>query len=312
MNEKKISLIVSVYNEEEGLRQFYETTSEEMARLVKARPGYEYQIWFVNDGSSDQSPAILEELRLKDPSHVRVISFSRNFGHEAAMTAGLDYADGDYLIFLDADLQHPPAAIPAILDCFEAGYDIISMVRTQNEDAGIFGSLASACFYKIINRVSEAKLLPAASDFFAMDSRAAEVLRHNYREKVRFLRGFVQNIGFRKTSLSYEAASRAAGRSHYSFGRLMRLSVDAMTCFSDLPLKSGIYAGFFSGFLGILLIIYTLLTRDGAPSGYATIVIVLCFMFAVLFFLLGIIGSYISILFREMKDRPIYIVEDIR
>ncbi len=228
------------------------------------------------------------------------------------MTAGLDYAEGDFLIFMDADLQHPPACVPEIMDEFEAGHNIISMVRTSNEDSSRLGSLASAAFYKLINSISDARMTPAASDFFALDKQTAEVLRHNYREKVRFLRGFVQNIGFDRVTLCYEAGTRAAGTSHYNLKRLLRLSVDAVTCFSDMPLKLGIYAGLFSGFLGVVLIIYTLITRGGAPSGYATIVILLCFMFAVLFMLLGVMGSYISIIFREMKDRPIYIIEDIR
>lgn len=309
---KLIGIVVSVYNEQEGLKLFYDTLKECLDRLVSERSGYDYDICFVNDGSTDGSQSVLDVIKEKDPEHVTVITFSRNFGHEAAMTAGLDYSGGDYLIFMDADLQHPPACIPEIMDCFEAGHSIINMVREKNEGAGAFGNAASALFYKLINRISEAEMIPAASDFFAMDKAAAGVLKTNYREKVRFLRGFVQNIGFDKTTLSYKAGARAAGRSHYSFGRLLRLSVDAMTCFSDFPLKLGIYAGFFSGFLGILLIIYTLATRNGAPGGYTTIVIVLCFMFAVLFLLLGAIGSYISILFREIKDRPIYIVKDIR
>ena len=309
--EKKISLVVSAYNEQDGLRQFYDTSKKIMEDLQE-KCGYPFQFCFVNDGSTDRTGEILAELKDLDPEHIKTITFSRNFGHEAAMTAGLDYAEGEYLIFMDADLQHPPACIPSIMEKFEEGYEIINMVRTQNRDAGAIGGFASALFYRIINSVSDAEMLPAASDFFAMNARAADVLRNNYREKVRFLRGFVQNIGFHKTALEYEAAPRAAGKSHYSFRRLVKLSVDAMTCFSDLPLKLGIYAGFFSGFLGVLLIIYTLITRNGAPSGYATIVIVLCFMFAVLFLLLGIIGGYISILFREVKDRPIYIVKDIR
>lgn len=310
--DKKISLIVSVYNEQDGLRQFFTTAKEEMDKLIRARIEYSYELVFVNDGSVDKSGVILSELKEAAPNIVRVISFSRNFGHEAAMTAGLDYAEGDYLIFMDADLQHPPACIPEILDAFEAGHNIISMVRTKNDDSSALGSLASKAFYKIINSISDARMTPAASDFFAMDKQAAEVLRSNYREKVRFLRGFVQNIGFDRINLEYEAGTRAAGVSHYNFKRLLRLSIDAMTCFSDMPLKLGIYAGLFSGFLGIILIIYTLITRGGAPSGYATIVILLCFMFAVLFMLLGIMGSYISIIFREMKDRPIYIIEDIK
>lgn len=308
---KKISLIVSVYNEEEGIRTFYGTARHEMDCFSVMHSDYAYDIYFVNDGSTDKSLHILKELAENDKAHVRVISFSRNFGHEAAMTAGLDYADGDYLIFMDADLQHPPACVPDIMHEFEAGYSIINMVRTKNEGSSAFGSLASAAFYRIINSISDAKMIPAASDFFALDKKAAEVLRTNYREKVRFLRGFVQNIGFEKTTLEYEAGVRAAGRSHYSLRRLLRLSIDAMTCFSDMPLKSGIYAGLLSGAFGVVLIIYSIITRGSAPSGYTTIVVLLCFMFAVLFMLLGIMGSYISIIFREMKDRPIYIIEDM-
>lgn len=309
---KVISLIVSVYNEQDGLKLFYDEAKRVMDGFTAEHSEYGYEICFVDDGSTDRSAEILDELKCGDAEHVKLITFSRNFGHEAAMTAGLDYADGDCLIFMDADLQHPPACIPEIMDAFAEGHDIISMVRTKNDDSGPVSSFASAAFYKLINSISDAHMTPAASDFFAMNRRAADVLRSNYREKVRFLRGFVQNIGFDRTTIEYEAGVRAAGRSHYSFRRLLKLSVDAVTCFSDMPLKLGIYAGFFSGFLGVVLIIYTLITRGGAPSGYATIVILLCFMFAVLFMLLGIMGSYISIIFREMKDRPIYIVKDIR
>ncbi len=307
-----LSLIVSVFNEENGLRQFYETTRAVLEEEAASRemPGG-YEILFVNDGSIDASGRILAELREKDPEHVSVVSFARNFGHEAAMTAGLDYAGGDRLIFLDADLQHPPACIPKILDKFAEGYNVVNMVRTRNESAGFLKNITSGGFYFLINHISDVELEPAASDFFAIDRAAAEVLRHNYREKVRFLRGYVQNIGFRKTKLEYEAAPRVAGHSHYSLKKLWKFSMDTIICFSNMPLKLGIYAGFGTGLLGILLIIYTLFTRSGAPSGYATIVIVLCFMFAVLFLLLGILGSYIAVMFREIKDRPIYIVEDL-
>ncbi|MBQ9420489.1 MAG: glycosyltransferase family 2 protein [Lachnospiraceae bacterium] len=313
---KCISVIVSVFNEEKALKQFYATTKKILDDLVESRskggaeaPGY--QLLFVNDGSADKSREILEEFQRQDPEHVSVISFSRNFGHEAAMTAGLDYARGDYLVFMDADLQHPPALIPEILDRFEEGYDVINMIRTRNKTAGAAKNFTSDMFYRLINRISEVKMEPAASDFFAIDKAAADVLRRNYREKVRFLRGFVQNIGFQKTTISYEAAARVAGQSHYSFRKLWKLAMDTIICFSNIPLKLGIYAGLVSGLLGVLLIIYTLFTRSGAPSGYATIVIVLCFMFAVLFMLLGIMGGYIAIMFREMQDRPIYIIEEI-
>ena len=304
---KKVSLIVSVYNEEKGLRDFTRVTKEVLSGI----PGYEFQVLFVNDGSTDRSGEILSELRALDPDTVKVIEFSRNFGHEAAMCAGLDYADGDFLIFMDADLQHPPKCIPQILSTFENGAEVISMVRTENKDAGLIKNVTSGLFYGLINKLSAAHMEPGASDFFAMAKAPAEVLRHNFREKIRFLRGYVQNIGFNKVNISYEAAPRVAGESHYSIAKLWRLCINTIVCFSDVPLKAGIFAGLLSGLFGIILIIYTLATRQGAPSGYATIVIVLCFMFAVLFVLLGIIGQYIAVIYTELKDRPIYIIKDI-
>ena len=304
---EQVSVIVSVYNEEQGLEQFYRETKGWLEKL----PG-DYEILFVDDGSSDGSGEILRRLAEEDRDHVRVIAFSRNFGHEAAMTAGLDYAAGDYLIFMDADLQHPPACIPEIMEQFREGCEIVSMVSTENRTAGLIKNITSDAFYRLINRMSDMHLEPGASDFFALDRRAAEVLRRNYREKVRFLRGYVQNIGFRKAALPYEAAPRVAGKSHYSLRKLWRFSVDTIICFSNLPLKLGIYAGLFSALLGVILILYTLFTRGGAPSGYATIVILLCFMFAMLFVVVGIIGEYISVIFSELKDRPIYIIKDMQ
>lgn len=310
---EKISLVVSVYNEEQGLSEFYKVTDGVLRDFTASPEGaaYSYDFWFVNDGSRDRSGEILEALHKETPDTVKVITFSRNFGHEAAMCAGLDYADGDYLIFLDADLQHPPQMVPRIMEKFAAGAEVINMVRTRNETAGAWKNLTSRLYYSLMNRLSEVHLEPNASDFFALRKNAAEVLRKSYRNRVRFLRGYVQNIGFQKETIDYEAAERVAGKSHYNFGKLFRLSVDTLVCFSDFPLKAGIYAGFLSAVLGIALIIYTLLTRKGAPSGYATIVIVLCFMFAMLFFILGIAGRYIQMLVDEMKDRPVYIVKNI-
>lgn len=311
--KKIISLIVSVYNEEKGLNRFYEVTREIVRQYVSHSAGntlFDYEFCFVDDGSTDKSAGILASLKSGDPRHISVISLSRNFGHEAAMTAGLDYAQGDYLIFMDADLQHPPTLIPKIMETFASGAEVISMVRIKNESTDVIKKITSGVFYNLINSVSNVSLIPGASDFFALDKKAAEVLRKNYREKVRFLRGYVQNIGFKCEIIEYEAGKRIAGKSHYGIKKLLSLSLDALICFSDMPLKLGIYAGLVCGALGIVLIIYTLLTRRGAPSGYATIVIVLCFMFAVLFLLVGIIGMYLARLFRESQDRPIYILKN--
>lgn len=306
MKERILSVVVSVYNEEQALPLFYQTTKPILESLV-----WDYELIFVNDGSADQSLAILKDLAVQDEK-VKVVGFSRNFGHEAAMIAGIDYAKGDAIVCMDADLQHPPECLPAIIEKLEAGYGVISMVRTQNKSAGVLKNITSAGFYWVINTLSDVKFQPNASDFFAVSRQAADVLRRNYREKVRFLRGYVQNIGFHKTTIEYEAHERVAGESKYSIRKLFAFSVNTILCFSNLPLKLGIYAGVFAALMGVIVMIYTLCTRQGAPSGYATIVVLNCFMFAILFVIVGIIGEYMAILFSEMKDRPIYVVEETR
>ena len=303
---RKLSVVVSVYNEEKALREFYKETNKILEQIKKS--GWEHELIFVNDGSSDNSLSILEELA-KEDHDVKLISFSRNFGHEAAMIAGIDHSTGDGIICMDADLQHPPECIPKIIEKFDAGYEVINMVRTKNESAGLIKNITSSGFYWLINHISDVHFEPNASDFFAISSHVAQVLKDNYREKVRFLRGYVQNVGFKKTNIEYEARARVAGESKYSIKKLFIFSINTILCFSNMPLKLGIYAGVFSAALGVLVMVYTLCTRQGAPSGYATIVVLLCFMFAMMFLLIGIIGEYIAILFTELKDRPVYIVE---
>ena len=306
--DKLLSVVVSVYNEELALREFYLETG----RILNALPApWTYELLFVNDGSVDGSLKILREFAKGNP-RVKVVNFSRNFGHEAAMIAGIDYARGDGVICMDADLQHPPECIFKILEKFDEGYEVISMVRTRNKTAGAIKNFTSAAFYKLINRLSDVKFEANASDFFAMNRAAADVLRNNYREKVRFLRGYVQSVGFEKAVLEYEARPRFAGESKYSLKSLFRFSINTILCFSDLPLKLGIYSGCAVALFGLLVMVYTIYTwaKFGAPSGYATIVVLISFMFAMLFVIVGIIGEYIAILFAELKDRPIYIVKD--
>ena len=306
--EKKLSVVVSCYNEELALRQFYAETSKVLKSL-----SWDYELIFVNDGSQDGSIEILKELAAGDEK-VKVVDFSRNFGHEAAMIAGMDYSSGDGIVCMDADLQHQPECLPGIIAKLDEGYDVINMVRTKNESAGWFKNFAGAAFYRLINILSDVKFEPNASDFFAVSKKAAKVLKTNYREKVRFLRGYVQNIGFRRTTIEYEARNRVAGESKYSIKKLITFSMNTIMCFSNLPLKLGIYAGGFAGVLGIIMMIYTIWSwaEVGTPSGYATTIVLICFMFAILFLIVGIIGNYIAILFAELKDRPIYIVGETK
>ncbi len=306
--EKKLSVVVSCYNEELALRQFYAETAKVLKSL-----SWDYELIFVNDGSQDGSIGILKELAAGDEK-VKVVDFSRNFGHEAAMIAGMDYSSGDGIVCMDADLQHPPECLPGIIAKLDEGYDVINMVRTKNESAGWFKNFAGAAFYRLINILSDVKFEPNASDFFAVSKKAAKVLKTNYREKVRFLRGYVQNIGFKRTTIEYEARTRVAGESKYSIKKLITFSMNTIMCFSNLPLKLGMYAGGFAGVLGIIMMIYTIWSwaEVGTPSGYATTIVLICFMFAILFLIVGIIGNYIAILFAELKDRPIYIVGETK
>lgn len=303
---KKLSVVVSVYNEELSLPYFYRETKKVLDGI-----SWEYELVFVNDGSQDGSEKILRGLA--ENPRVKVIQFSRNFGHEAAMIAGIDYASGDGVICMDADLQHPPAYIPAIVDKFEEGFEVISMIRTKNADAGIVKRVTSRAFYAVLNLISPVKFENNASDFFAVSKNVCEVLKQDYREKIRYLRGYVQSVGFQRTTIAFEADKRFAGESKYNLGRLLKFSLNALFSFSDLPLKLGIYSGLFMAFLGVVLMIYTLVNKFVfyVPSGYSTIVVFLCFMFAILFVIIGIIGEYISIIFTEVKGRPIYIVREV-
>lgn len=306
--KKMLSVVVSVYNEEQVLPCFYPAA---VAALEDC--GWDYELIFVNDGSSDESASILDGFACRNP-RVKVVHFARNFGHEAAMIAGIDHASGDGVVCMDADLQHPPECLGQIVEKFEEGWEIISMVRQENPDAGFFSRMASCAFYRLLNAISPVKFENNASDFFALSRQAADVLRSDYRERVRYLRGYVQSMGFRKTALSFRANQRAAGQSKYSLKKLLKFSFNAICSFSDLPLRLGMYSGLIVGVLGLILMVYSIVIKlvFGAPGGYTTLVVAMCFLFSILFFLLGIIGQYIAVLFAEVKQRPIYIVRDVK
>lgn len=306
MADKKLSIVVSVYNEEDVLIDFY----REIAKALLAID-WDYELIFVNDGSTDESRIILYNIA-KDNKKVKVLHFSKNFGHEAAMIAGIDNAAGDAIICMDSDLQHPPLSVVDMVKKFDEGYDVINMVRVSNKSAGFVKNITSSGFYSVINMLSDTRFEKNASDFFGISKRVAYILKTAYREKLRFLRGYVQNIGFRKINLEYEAAKRAGGKSKYSIRKLLRFSLNTILCFSNLPLKLGLYAGSLAILLGLLMTAYTIYSwaKVGTPSGYASIIVLICFMFAILFMVVGIIGEYIGILFTELKDRPIYIIEE--
>lgn len=305
-----ISIVVSVYNEEEMLRAFFKSISKTITdNNIKA------EVIFINDGSVDNSLNILLELQSQEPNMVRVIDFSRNFGHEAAMIAGIDYAEGDSIVCMDSDLQHPPDEIPSMIKIFEDGFDIVMMIRDKREDNSWIKNKLSNFFYRFINKLSDQKLEENVSDFFLISAQVADVLRNNFRERNRFLRGFVQIVGFKKATLNYIAPKRSAGESKYSFFKSLKLSANAVIAFSKLPLFLGIYIGGIFALFSIILGLYTLeqfIFGNTPPSGYTTIVLFLSLSFSVLFILIGIIGTYVGYIFDENKARPIYIIKQIQ
>ena len=311
-NSKKkeiYSIVVSVYNEEQGILHFWESLKQELS-IVDA----DFEIIFVNDGSLDSSVQIIKSFKSNSKFTLKRIDFSKNFGHEAAMIAGIDYASGKAIICMDADLQHPPSVIPRMLEQFQLGSEVITMSRTSREDSSWFNSLASKLFYRIINRISPLELDENASDFFLISNNVANVLRADYRERNRFLRGFVQAVGFNRATLYYEAPKREFGESKYSFLKLFKLTFHAIAAFSKAPLYLGLVFGVIFGVFSLFLGAYSAVkyfSEDSIPSGYTTIVMFLSFNFTILFFLIGIIGMYVGYTFEESKKRPIYLVKEV-
>lgn len=304
MPRVNICVIVSVYNEEESLPFFYPEIKKELESLNTT-----YQILFVNDGSSDNSFKILKDFASVD-KNIKIINFSRNFGHEAAMLAGLDFADADAVVCMDSDLQHPPACLKQMMIVYNNGADIINMVREERKDGGITKNLMSKLFYGILNKMTNINIEPNASDFFLLSNRVVSILKNDYRERTRFLRGLIQMIGFNKEKISFIAPKRVAGQSKYSFIQLLVFSFSAISVLTKAPLRIGIYTGLiFAGFSFIVGLVSIIMRFLGQPSpGYTTIVVLISAMFSINFFVLGIIGDYVGFLFDESKKRPHYIV----
>jgi polyisoprenyl-phosphate glycosyltransferase len=310
-NPLKVTVVFSIYNESESLSALF----AEINRLATTEP-YQFEWLFVNDGSQDDSLDKIHNFCTDYTcagSTAHYVGFSRNFGHEAAMIAGIDHASGDAIICMDADLQHPLSLIPRMIEKFFHGYQIINMVRTSNKGSFGIKRYLSAAFYRFMNRMLTHKMAENASDFFLVSKTVANIIRKDFRERNRFLRGIIQTIGFKTTTIEFVAPAREAGISKYSLFKLVSLTSHAITSFSKTPLFLGIWFGFIFAAISLILGVYTLvvyLFGTTPPSGYTTIVLFMSFSFMILFFLIGIIGMYVGYLFEEQKARPIYIIEE--
>ena len=301
---KKISIVTPVFNEEENLREFY-------TRLTKVMSGlsYDYDIIFIDDGSRDSSATILFDLAQND-EHVQAYLLSRNFGHQMALTCGLDHAEGDAVITMDGDLQHPPELLPELLSLWEAGYEIVQTVRKDTADASFFKKLTSSTYYKLINKMSKVHITPGGSDFRLMDRVAVDALKL-YSERARFIRGIVNNLGFKLTTIEFIAPPRFAGQSKFNLHKMLHFALDGITAFSNVPLRWAFYAGLFLGFGSMLVVghvLYIKFFTEEAVPGWATITASVLFLGGIQLVGIGILGEYIGRIFEEVKQRPLYLI----
>lgn len=303
---KKISFVVPVFNEEENIHEFHRRLTQVMAPLP-----YDYEILFIDDGSRDRTSLLIRELAEKDP-HVQGYVFARNFGHQLALTCGLDQSTGDAVISMDGDLQHPPEMVPDLLKKWEEGYEIVQTVRKSTEDATWFKSITSRLYYKLINSMSEVRITPGGSDFRLVDRKAVDAL-NRFRERARFIRGMVNNLGFRYTTLEFVAPPRFAGHSKFSLRKMLRFALDGITAFSRVPLRLALYVGCIAGLGSILLIghvIYVKYIVQDAVPGWTTLAAAEFFLGGVELIGIGIVGEYVGRIFDEVKQRPLYIIRE--
>jgi polyisoprenyl-phosphate glycosyltransferase len=303
-----VSIVIPVYNEEEAVMVFHSALCAAIDRLA-----YRFTILYVNDGSRDGTAAALERIRAAD-GRVRVVELSRNFGHQSALTAGLDRAEGDFVVSMDGDGQHPPELIAEMLEMARAGCDVVLTQRLDDESISAFKRRSAELFYGLINRLGETQILRGGADFRLMSRSAADALRE-MREYHRFLRGMVAWMGFRTAVLPYRPSQRLAGKTKYTLRKMLRLGRDAVFSFSLLPLYLGLSLGLLFLCLSLAEVAYVLSfwvsgrTQNLAP-GWSSLMFVLLVVGGILMVLLGFIGVYLGFIFQEVKRRPIYLVRE--
>lgn len=302
----KVGIVVPVFNEEEVLSIFH----RQLCDAVAACP-FEFQIYYINDGSSDGTADLLKQIADED-SRVTVIELSRNFGHQAALTAGLDAVEGDWVITLDGDGQHPPQLIPEMLGLAQAGYDLVLTQRSDEGEGGLFKRETSALFYRLINKIGDTEILPGGADFRLMSRSVVDALKQ-MREYHRFLRGMVSWVGYRRIILPFTPSARLGGKSKYTLRKMMNLAKDAVFSFSLIPLYIGISLGGTMLLLALIEMVYVLSfwvtgRQAGLAPGWSSLMFVILVVGGILMILLGFVGIYVGFIFQEVKHRPIYLV----
>jgi len=301
-----ISVVVPVYDEQENLLALY-------GRLTDVLGDYEpnYEIIFVDDGSCDQSAKIMHDMAANDP-RITVIELSRNFGHQIAISAGLDYARGQAVIIMDADLQDPPEVLPQFIEKWRDGFDVVYAIRKQRKESWIKRT-AYAAFYRLLQRIASIEIPLDAGDFCIMDRRVVDILV-KMPERNRFVRGIRSWIGLEQVGLEYDRKARNAGKPKFTFSRLLYLALDGLISFSYVPLRVITVIGFIISIISILLAIFYSIQKITVglnPPGFATLVVSILFLSGIQLMTIGLIGEYVGRIFEEVKHRPLYVVSRV-
>jgi len=303
----ELSVVVPIYNEEEVLLVSYK-------RLVGVldKIGLTYELIFVNDGSKDRTPELLAELADAD-SNVRVLNFSRNFRHQAAITAGMDYSEGDAVVVIDGDLQDPPEVIPQMVAKWREGYDVVYGKRIKRQGETAFKKVSASVFYRVLRSMTNVDIPADTGDFRLINRQVCDTLTA-LREHNRFVRGLVSWVGFKQTSVEFVREERYAGETKYPLRRMIELSISGMASFSKRPLQFASIAGLLAsstGFIWLLTMLFIWLF-GGTPNGFAIVIAFVLFLQGLMFIFIGIMGEYIGRIYDEVRDRPNYIIRDTR
>ena len=295
-----------MYNEEEVIEETYHRLKNVMDKI-----GESYELVFVNDGSKDKSAQIISEL-VKTDENIRLIDFSRNFGHQIAVTAGLDYVQGQAIVIIDADLQDPPEVIPQMLEKWREGYDVVYGKRLKRQGETAFKKASAHVYYRILGALTDGNIPRDTGDFRLIDRKVCEAIKR-LPEKNRFLRGMVNWVGFNQVAVEYVRDERWAGETKYPLKKMLKFAADGIFSFTYKPLKLAPYIGLFLsviGFIYLLVVLFQKLFTDTALTGWASIMAVSLVFHGITLVILGIIGEYIGRIYEEVKGRPLYIVKE--
>jgi dolichol-phosphate mannosyltransferase len=301
-----LSIIVPLYNEEANVHALYERL-----KAVVEGMGVRHEFIFINDGSRDSTLALVHGLSYRDP-HVRYIDLSRNFGHQIAVSAGLDHAAGEAVVIIDADLQDPPELIPELYEKLRSGYEVVYAKRLSRPGESAAKLMTAKLFYRMLAAITHVDIPVDTGDFRIIDRKVVEALKR-MPEQSKFLRGQISWIGFRQTYVEYDRAQRAGGETGYTYSKMLRLAIDGITAFSDFPLKLASLSGFVVSGVAFLIMLYTLYSRfvsHNYQPGWASLMISVLFMGGVQLIAIGIIGEYIGRLSADVRHRPLYLIAD--